>query len=75
MPLTSIQCWHVHCEECWLRTLVRAHTFAHTVSPNKVYVCENHTFNQPFFIQLISYSHQTFFKAVENVNNTLALLA
>ncbi|XP_041358421.1 E3 ubiquitin-protein ligase Rnf220-like isoform X2 [Gigantopelta aegis] len=19
--LTSIQCWHVHCEECWLRTL------------------------------------------------------
>lgn len=23
MPLTSIQCWHVHCEECWLRTLVR----------------------------------------------------
>ncbi|XP_041960227.1 E3 ubiquitin-protein ligase RNF220a isoform X8 [Alosa alosa] len=21
MPLTSIQCWHVHCEECWLRTL------------------------------------------------------
>uniref|UniRef100_M3YQ24 Ring finger protein 220 n=1 Tax=Mustela putorius furo TaxID=9669 RepID=M3YQ24_MUSPF len=25
MPLTSIQCWHVHCEECWLRTLVRWH--------------------------------------------------
>lgn len=23
MPLTSIPCWHVHCEECWLRTLVR----------------------------------------------------
>uniref|UniRef100_A0A8D0TGC6 E3 ubiquitin-protein ligase RNF220 middle domain-containing protein n=1 Tax=Sus scrofa TaxID=9823 RepID=A0A8D0TGC6_PIG len=23
MPLTSIQCWHVHCEECWLRTLVK----------------------------------------------------
>ncbi|TRZ02791.1 hypothetical protein DNTS_028827 [Danionella cerebrum] len=23
VPLTSIQCWHVHCEECWLRTLVR----------------------------------------------------
>uniref|UniRef100_A0A3B3SGA6 Ring finger protein 220a n=1 Tax=Paramormyrops kingsleyae TaxID=1676925 RepID=A0A3B3SGA6_9TELE len=22
MPLASIQCWHVHCEECWLRTLV-----------------------------------------------------
>ncbi|XP_078264568.1 E3 ubiquitin-protein ligase RNF220a isoform X2 [Rhinoraja longicauda] len=22
MPLTSIQCWHVHCEECWLRTLI-----------------------------------------------------
>ncbi|XP_035279549.1 E3 ubiquitin-protein ligase RNF220a isoform X8 [Anguilla rostrata] len=21
MPLASIQCWHVHCEECWLRTL------------------------------------------------------
>ncbi|KAG7332789.1 hypothetical protein KOW79_004623 [Hemibagrus wyckioides] len=21
IPLTSIQCWHVHCEECWLRTL------------------------------------------------------
>jgi hypothetical protein len=20
-PLASIQCWHVHCEECWLRTL------------------------------------------------------
>uniref|UniRef100_A0AAY5KHA0 E3 ubiquitin-protein ligase RNF220 n=1 Tax=Esox lucius TaxID=8010 RepID=A0AAY5KHA0_ESOLU len=20
-PLTSIQCWHVHCEECWLRSL------------------------------------------------------
>nr|XP_023860355.1 E3 ubiquitin-protein ligase RNF220-like [Salvelinus alpinus] len=20
-PLSSIQCWHVHCEECWLRTL------------------------------------------------------
>ncbi|KAI0236343.1 RING-type domain-containing protein [Lamellibrachia satsuma] len=20
-PLTSIQCWHVHCEDCWLRTL------------------------------------------------------
>lgn len=25
MPLTSIQCWHVHCEECWLRTLVKWH--------------------------------------------------
>ena len=22
-PLASISCWHVHCEECWLRTLVR----------------------------------------------------
>ena len=21
-PTTSIQCWHVYCEECWLRTLV-----------------------------------------------------
>ena len=21
-PLASISCWHVHCEECWLRTLV-----------------------------------------------------
>ena len=20
-PLVSVQCWHVHCEECWLRTL------------------------------------------------------
>ncbi|BFY99988.1 hypothetical protein BsWGS_03030 [Bradybaena similaris] len=20
-PLTSIQCWHVHCETCWMRTL------------------------------------------------------
>jgi len=20
-PLASISCWHVHCEECWLRTL------------------------------------------------------
>ncbi|CAL1548458.1 unnamed protein product [Lymnaea stagnalis] len=20
-PLTSIQCWHVHCEACWMRTL------------------------------------------------------
>ncbi|GFN98520.1 RING finger protein 220b [Plakobranchus ocellatus] len=20
-PLTSIQCWHVHCENCWMRTL------------------------------------------------------
>lgn len=20
-PLVSIQCWHVHCEECWFRTL------------------------------------------------------
>ncbi|XP_048757551.1 E3 ubiquitin-protein ligase Rnf220-like isoform X1 [Ostrea edulis] len=20
-PLTSIQCWHVHCEDCWLKTL------------------------------------------------------
>uniref|UniRef100_A0A3B5LDQ1 Uncharacterized protein n=1 Tax=Xiphophorus couchianus TaxID=32473 RepID=A0A3B5LDQ1_9TELE len=32
MPLTSIQCWHVHCEECWLRTLVRltAHPHTHT---------------------------------------------
>lgn len=32
MPLTSIQCWHVHCEECWLRTLVRtnSHTCPHT---------------------------------------------
>ncbi|XP_076851954.1 E3 ubiquitin-protein ligase RNF220a isoform X8 [Brachyhypopomus gauderio] len=28
-PLTSIQCWHVHCEECWLRTLVRTHTHTH----------------------------------------------
>uniref|UniRef100_A0ACB8F4Q4 Uncharacterized protein n=1 Tax=Sphaerodactylus townsendi TaxID=933632 RepID=A0ACB8F4Q4_9SAUR len=25
MPLTSIQCWHVHCEECWLRTLMCTH--------------------------------------------------
>ena len=21
-PAASVQCWHVHCEECWLRTLV-----------------------------------------------------
>ncbi|XP_067828945.1 E3 ubiquitin-protein ligase RNF220-like [Heptranchias perlo] len=21
VPLASIQCWHIHCEECWLRTL------------------------------------------------------
>ncbi|TFK01400.1 mitochondrial peptide methionine sulfoxide reductase [Platysternon megacephalum] len=21
VPLTSIQCWHIHCEQCWLRTL------------------------------------------------------
>ena len=21
VPLTSINCWHVHCEECWMRTL------------------------------------------------------
>uniref|UniRef100_A0A8C3HKA5 RING-type domain-containing protein n=1 Tax=Chrysemys picta bellii TaxID=8478 RepID=A0A8C3HKA5_CHRPI len=21
VPLTSIQCWHIHCERCWLRTL------------------------------------------------------
>ncbi|XP_078576057.1 E3 ubiquitin-protein ligase Rnf220-like isoform X9 [Branchiostoma floridae x Branchiostoma japonicum] len=21
IPLVSINCWHVHCEECWLRTL------------------------------------------------------
>ncbi|GAB1600144.1 E3 ubiquitin-protein ligase Rnf220 isoform X1 [Argonauta hians] len=21
VPLTSVQCWHVHCEQCWLRTL------------------------------------------------------
>uniref|UniRef100_A0A6I8PT91 RING-type domain-containing protein n=2 Tax=Ornithorhynchus anatinus TaxID=9258 RepID=A0A6I8PT91_ORNAN len=21
MPLASIQCWHIHCELCWLRTL------------------------------------------------------
>lgn len=20
-PVTSIQCWHVHCEDCWLKTL------------------------------------------------------
>ncbi|XP_077980996.1 E3 ubiquitin-protein ligase RNF220-like [Glandiceps talaboti] len=20
-PVVSVQCWHVHCEECWLRTL------------------------------------------------------
>jgi hypothetical protein len=20
-PLASINCWHVHCEECWLKTL------------------------------------------------------
>lgn len=22
VPLVSVSCWHVHCEECWLRTLV-----------------------------------------------------
>ncbi|KAM7161877.1 E3 ubiquitin-protein ligase RNF220 isoform 2-T2 [Macrochelys suwanniensis] len=34
MPLTSIQCWHVHCEECWLRTLVRhSATFSLTLLP------------------------------------------
>lgn len=32
MPLTSIQCWHVHCEECWLRTLVRLNTHTHTTA-------------------------------------------
>ncbi|XP_048687765.2 E3 ubiquitin-protein ligase Rnf220 [Caretta caretta] len=21
VPLTSIHCWHIHCEQCWLRTL------------------------------------------------------
>ncbi|XP_067416460.1 E3 ubiquitin-protein ligase RNF220-like [Emydura macquarii macquarii] len=21
VPLTSIQCWHIHCKQCWLRTL------------------------------------------------------
>jgi len=20
-PVISVKCWHVHCEECWLRTL------------------------------------------------------
>ena len=29
-PLTSIQCWHVHCEECWLRTLVCWHFHVHS---------------------------------------------
>ena len=26
IPLTSVQCLNVHCEECWLRTLVSTHT-------------------------------------------------
>ena len=21
-PVTSVQCWHVHCEKCWLEALV-----------------------------------------------------
>ena len=29
-PLASISCWHVHCEECWLRTLVSYHRNIHT---------------------------------------------
>ena len=29
-PLASISCWHVHCEECWLRTLV---SFIETFAP------------------------------------------
>ncbi|KTG42655.1 hypothetical protein cypCar_00029340 [Cyprinus carpio] len=32
MPLTSIQCWHVHCEECWLRTLSKHYTSGYTDS-------------------------------------------
>jgi len=28
-PVISVCCWHVHCEECWLHTLVTCdvHTF------------------------------------------------
>ena len=22
-PVTSMQCWHVHCEACWIQSLVR----------------------------------------------------
>jgi len=29
-PLASISCWHVHCEECWLRTLVSYHRNVYT---------------------------------------------
>ena len=41
-PLVSVQCWHVHCEECWLNTLVclcricnleLSHSFSHPPTP------------------------------------------
>ncbi|XP_069086522.1 E3 ubiquitin-protein ligase RNF220-like isoform X2 [Pleurodeles waltl] len=43
-PLTSIQCWHIHCELCWLRTLgtkklcPQCHTITSPADLRRVYL-------------------------------------
>ncbi|XP_078514296.1 E3 ubiquitin-protein ligase RNF220-like [Lissotriton helveticus] len=43
-PLTSIQCWHIHCEQCWLRTLgtkklcPQCHTITSPADLRRVYL-------------------------------------
>ena len=43
-PLASISCWHVHCEECWLRTLVSYYRNVYTPS---THLSRAHLLNTP----------------------------
>lgn len=52
-PLTSIQCWHVHCEECWLRTLVSPLTHPEAHKHQKASL--EHVFYYNFFREQRSY--------------------
>ncbi|XP_069460439.1 E3 ubiquitin-protein ligase Rnf220-like isoform X2 [Ambystoma mexicanum] len=44
VPLASIQCWHIHCEQCWLRTLgtkklcPQCHTITSPADLRRVYL-------------------------------------
>ena len=43
-PLASISCWHVHCEECWLRTLV---SFYRNICTPSLHLSRAHPLNAP----------------------------
>ena len=44
-PVISVCCWHVHCEECWLHTLVTCNV--HTFTCLDMYRCADKSLARP----------------------------